>query len=215
MANNQFGFRMTKPANAYGNTVSFNVPNGIVGIARNSTGKWATGGNLVALRSAAGGEFVECSITYSDTGGPKPQGWYFWYAWSGNIAGTYVSLGYDPTGHNIRLDLSYRSSWGVWKAKMYDSTSGVTKGWYTISGPSAWAIASSWIMFEAGDNPTCVTYSPLGSGIFFNNMWYYDINGGQIVFTPSAGGTINNSPPTCSVCINENTSNLQVSYHGC
>jgi hypothetical protein len=213
MTNNQFGFIMTVPANAYGNTVRFNVPNGIVGIARNSVGKWATGGNLVAKRSLIGGEYVECSITYSDTGGPQPQGWYFWYGYNGT--GTYVSLGYDPTGHTIRLDLRYQSSWGVWKAEMYDSTSGIVKGWYTISGPSAWTIASSWIFFEAGDNSTCITYSPLSSGITFNNMWYFDMNGGQIAFTPSASSTINNNPPTCSVCINENTSNLQVSYHGC
>src|SRR5690606_1342758 len=195
MANNQFGFIMTKPTttDAYGNTVSFNVPNGIVGIATNSAGKWATGGNLVAKKSLIGGEYVECSVTYSHTGGPQSQGWYFWYGYNGS--GTYISLGYDPTGHNIRIDLSYRSSWGVWKTKMYDSTSGITKGWYTISGPSAWKIASSWIMFEAGDNSICITYSPLSSGITFNNMWYFDINGNQIWFTPSASSSINNNPP--------------------
>lgn len=193
--------------------MSFNVPNGIPQIATNASQKWATGGNLTANRSLIGGEYVECSVTYFASGGSQPQGWYFWYGYNG--VGTYVSLGYNPTGHNIILDLAYRSSWGVWKAKMYDSTSGITKGWYTISGPGSWAINACSIFFETAVNPTCITYSFLRSGITFNNVWYYDINGGQIAFTPSVSSIINNNPPTCSVCINENKSNLQVSYHGC
>lgn len=108
MANSQYFLKATAPASPvpWGSSVEFVVPSGVTSLASTSTGKWCTAANLVDVTDAHPGiKWVECSVTYFASGGSQPQGWYFWYGWSGNTNGTYQSLGYDPTGHTIRLKL--------------------------------------------------------------------------------------------------------------
>lgn len=214
MANNQFGLKFTSPGtNAYGVSVDFIVPTGMVNIADTSAGLWATASNLLGLRSD--GSWVECSITYSETGGPKPKGWYFWRGYSGNTVGTYQTMGYDPTGHSVTMKLQYTNATGIFQATLIDHSNSTTFGPYSIAGAFGISLASSWEFFETRDNNTCSNYSSFGSGVTYNNVTYFDINGNQISFTSTAFDVINNSPPTCIGCISENTSSRTVSYHGC
>lgn len=206
MVNSQFGFRMSAPVSpvAKGISVTFSAPTGITSIADTSSGKWCTAGNLIAFNSGTG-TWVECSVTYYAAGGSQPQGWYFWYGWSGNTTGTFVSIS-TPSGTQTLKLLNVNGNWGA----SYNGGS-----LRQIVGATNFDIALGRIMFENGGNTTCSNYSSFG-GLDFNNLTYYDANNSVISFTSTATVWRQNQPNTCpdtKSCMDLNLTNLIVSRH--
>ncbi|AIF83865.1 hypothetical protein NTE_01804 [Candidatus Nitrososphaera evergladensis SR1] len=224
MANSQYILKTNAPSSpaAWGVSVEFVVPNGVTSLASTSTGKWCTAANIFGTFDGIPYglppfSWVECSVTYFASGGARAQGWYFWYGWIGNTAGTYQSLSYDPTGHTIRLKL--KQVFGavtLWTATFVDLTNSTT-----ISQPINGAqvinkLGGSWMFFENGGNTDCHNYVNAGWGpLDFNNHKFYDQNDNVITFTPTVVSDKSNPAPACCAgqtdCIGFNTSTLTIS----
>jgi hypothetical protein len=221
--NNQYGFQQASaPSGAYGDHIQFNIATGITNIASTSQSKWATAGNLFAFDQAAqSGNYVECSVTYFASGGSQPQGWYFWFGYSGT-SGTYWSISAPSTGDTVKLKLQYVSGAKQWQAAMVNITKNTTYGPFSISGaPSGgFAVQSALAIFEAGGNTVCSNYSSL-SNIVFSNFAFTDGNGNDISYI-TGWGTYQFQAASCTSggpCITEtvatNQTTLTIAYHGC
>ncbi|MGI0006667.1 MAG: hypothetical protein ACREAR_01575 [Nitrosotalea sp.] len=190
ITNSQFGVGLGNfTASPYGCSVKFKVATGIVGIAGTSTGKWCTAGNLIGVYS--GGQYIECSITYSATGGPQPQGWYLSIKNNGvDIA--YHSLGYDPTGDFMLLYLQI-GSYSNWTASYQDVTKGGSKTTYD-TGVIASTLVAANLWFENGGDTSCCDYRNFG-GTQFTNVTFYNISNSVITNNWSASVHPNPNPP--------------------
>lgn len=210
MTNSQFGFKMSIPTNprAFGSSIDFTGATGITNIAGTSVGKWCTTGNLLAFYKDTSGSlrWVECSVTYFAAGGSQPQGWYFWFAWSGNTNGTYVGIT-NPTGLAQTLKLLYTG--GKWYAYRNSYVFEITGA----VAPDSNGMVGSHIMFENGGNTVCSNYSTFG-GLDFNNMTYFNSSGGTISFSSSSIGLVTqnlpNNCPSLLPCLNQNQTNLTI-----
>jgi len=216
MTNNQFGFTISAPSNAYGVSTDFIVPNGISIIAAGAKSLWASAGDIVANESLLGGGYNEASLTYFAQGNPQglTPGWYFYWGADGNTNCCYLLLGHDPTGNLVRLTLQYVNGTNYWKAIYYNiSTGNIIQNNITNPATGGYAMNHSTLQMEAGDNPTCSTYSQFND-LTFRNITYYDINQNPITYTYTVTGVINNTD-TCTACLTENTTNTTITYHGC
>lgn len=233
MSNSRFGFDLAFSAGTvkvFGVSSTWVNPTGIPTIASKASGCWCNSGN-VSLRYLVGTTpyWVEGSVTYvnktSSQGCPNgvnvpSTGWYFATRWSGATDSTYYALSTDPTSHTITIKLYYDSVQGAWFCSYSDASDGAITGKQITGAPAPGSNGcyDALLFFENGGDTNCCDYSTFG-GITFTNVTFFNSTGSVISPTYSKSQYNSNIPAhncanTSSTCINENTTNLQLSYNG-
>lgn len=230
MANTQFGFLRYFSGTPYvfGASESFTVDSSIKTIAGlAASGYWCNAGNLWLHYTDTGGiaQWVECAVSYFYSGGPG-KGWWLATAYSntgGSVQQHHYSISIDPTTHSVTLKLYYDSVQGSWYCSYSDPNGSTITGQSIVANaPNGNGADRQQLFFENGGDTNCCDYSTFG-GITFSSLTYFNSTGSVITpnitatngFAPSATNQpTHNCANTSSICINENTTNLTLTWNG-